>query len=773
MPAAVDLDVAAAAPPAPLDALNPGAPPGTGASSSSSSVVGLGLVHGCQLDPVRVDEAVVLAVQCAVTDRDGSSAGRQLNPASLQEALVLAAQCAAADREFSDGKLLDSTWDQVVKMLPILSLVAQREYVLPPRFKQTMEICVACLPRAVDGYLQRAGRLADFLESPDAEPTLAYLEWLEVAVRSVRPVEDSSCRTVPVSERVWSSLGSWPSECKLLRQAAVGLWAALLRHCPVYLQHSAERAQINAAQRGMDAEDADLGARIAAELSGATAGLSARIGVERASGVEWPHLAQLMHVSLEHVQQIAAGLLATHENSWKLAREVHASFSGRTDACVVAMGEVRRQVGRRERSFEQAAQRFSDVAGRLLAWTGAIVPKLRLLQKRCATLRRAAMLKRHLPALESAKIEAEDELDAVVTELRKHRRHAQASRAHRSPRSSSASSSSRPPSDEVYGQQLELHMRAMEERVALVTGELRVCERQYHAAASQLPLELEREMEDGAVVLSASDPGGVAAATSDPMMVPVGIDTYHFIANWNNWRFEEMIEDIAAPAGTYYCEAKLRRHGGEFQIIRNMDWEQVFCPDDIDDDDGDNAYWRLDGEPGDVFRIELQAASDNDDSSVKVSWMLLRNEALDEESLALATIPTYSVVGSWDNWEEAVDMEWDGIGSCYRFYFQLGSQGSVSFQILKDGFWEQTLHPNCRDANPHCFHTLQGPSFGAHGLNWTVGKHKLDMPEYGALYAVRLVVTNSGQEAVRVDWERIEASEALDEASWSSFRKGP
>merc|ERR1711862_928291 len=144
------------------------------------------------------------------------------------------------------------------------------------------------------------------------------------------------------------------------------------------------------------------------------------------------------------------------------------------------------------------------------------------------------------------------------------------------------------------------------------------------------------------------------------------------------------------------------------------------------------------------------------DSDVKqVQFGLIRKEVLDEAAKQALT-PRYSIVGSWDNWKEPVDMEWDM--TTYRFYIELGSKGPISFQILKDGLWEQTLQPNTRDASPHSFHTLQGPSLGVHGFNWTVGKHDLDEGAEGARYVIKLNVAGRLKEGRKVGWEKLDDS---------------
>merc|ERR1712125_188300 len=82
-----------------------------------------------------------------------------------------------------------------------------------------------------------------------------------------------------------------------------------------------------------------------------------------------------------------------------------------------------------------------------------------------------------------------------------------------------------------------------------------------------------------------------------------------------------------------------------------------------------------------------------------------------------ATRPCYSILGSWNNWSRALDM--DDQSEHFAFEIELGKLGQESFQILCDGLPGRTLFPNCRDASPYEYHKIIGPT-APENFCWTV-----------------------------------------------------
>lgn len=480
---------------------------GTGAAPDSRAATGATALAA----PLARPHAVPASRQPPVVSPASASCSksghrRQLDPASLDEALELAAQSAAVEQE-GPGDWVDNTWEEAVKLWPLLNLAVQPEFAPPPRFQQAMETCMVCLLHAPQGRLCHARRMAELLDSPDAGPLLSYLDWLETALREVAQEVNlrssaSSCRTVLVPQRVRSALCSWPAERALLQQSAVSLWEALLAHGPEHHRSYVEWRKSVEARDTIQVQQEEECVRVAQELEGAAAFFSGQL--REASGMEWPQLARTTQASLWNIQQLTTDMMQSQRDCWSHALEKYEALGARARACRASVSEARRQVRRHEQAFGQAAQRFTEVASQLVAWTSVLVPKLRLLEARREELREAVELRLLLPALEREHLAAEDELDVAQTELRKHRRHAQAglraagaARSRRSPRT--------PEMDAVAGavlaRQYELRVTHTGGRVQTLAEQLREAERRLQEAEGALPLELEPD-DDGSAPTS-------------------------------------------------------------------------------------------------------------------------------------------------------------------------------------------------------------------------------------------------------------------------------
>jgi hypothetical protein len=105
---------------------------------------------------------------------------------------------------------------------------------------------------------------------------------------------------------------------------------------------------------------------------------------------------------------------------------------------------------------------------------------------------------------------------------------------------------------------------------------------------------------------------------------------YHVVSTWNGWSFDEM-QPVEGSPGSFYLDVRLDEEGGEFQIVRNQDWNQVFWPSEFNDTSGPGPYvdrlngwnWNLDGKPGDKFRIEFTRAYAFGVDTTSTSWRKL------------------------------------------------------------------------------------------------------------------------------------------------------
>lgn len=247
-------------------------------------------------------------------------------------------------------------------------------------------------------------------------------------------------------------------------------------------------------------------------------------------------------------------------------------------------------------------------------------------------------------------------------------------------------------------------------------------------------------------------PAGHPQARLSDQLTRERVSQFYIAGSWNDWNLSEM---VPGEPGIYAATAVLWRDGGEFQILCNRDWSQVIHPKTPKaamtqplagpDDQGHGMNWFLNGQAGDVFRIELTRRGESGMFEYDLKWERL----VDEKQSQAATHQKYSIVGSWDNWETAKEMEFDG--TYYKYIITLGLRNEESFQILLDGLRERTLHPDRANATPYTIHVLQGPSISAHGLNWTVGR---DGGSTGSKYEVRLHLTKRGHPK-NVDWVKL------------------
>uniref|UniRef100_A0A7S1RUY7 Ketosynthase family 3 (KS3) domain-containing protein n=1 Tax=Alexandrium catenella TaxID=2925 RepID=A0A7S1RUY7_ALECA len=107
------------------------------------------------------------------------------------------------------------------------------------------------------------------------------------------------------------------------------------------------------------------------------------------------------------------------------------------------------------------------------------------------------------------------------------------------------------------------------------------------------------------------------------------VGKYYIVSSWNGWEYQELQRDPQVK-GLYYAEVTLRWGDGEFQIVRNKDFQQVLYPSaarapsgsDVlgPDEGGEGLHWRVRGCPGESFRIELQRSLAGGEDAKSVSW---------------------------------------------------------------------------------------------------------------------------------------------------------
>jgi len=114
--------------------------------------------------------------------------------------------------------------------------------------------------------------------------------------------------------------------------------------------------------------------------------------------------------------------------------------------------------------------------------------------------------------------------------------------------------------------------------------------------------------------------------------------TYYVAGSWKRWALEEMTQDPSIP-GLYKIEVRLMSDIGDFQIVRDKDWSQVFFPNPYYAGDGDaeilgpdtvveGQTWCIDGRPGDKVTISFQRTYEGGREVRKVSWERTGHDAL-------------------------------------------------------------------------------------------------------------------------------------------------
>jgi len=116
-------------------------------------------------------------------------------------------------------------------------------------------------------------------------------------------------------------------------------------------------------------------------------------------------------------------------------------------------------------------------------------------------------------------------------------------------------------------------------------------------------------------------------AETDPALLA---GSYYIVGSFNDWWPQEM---TLIEEGVYTCQVgPLRRPMGQFQIIRNKDWDQVFFPDKPQDDSGSEVLgpdsadqslsWGLKGKIGDCFQVHFQRSLQDGTDTRSVRWFV-------------------------------------------------------------------------------------------------------------------------------------------------------
>jgi polyketide synthase-associated protein len=103
--------------------------------------------------------------------------------------------------------------------------------------------------------------------------------------------------------------------------------------------------------------------------------------------------------------------------------------------------------------------------------------------------------------------------------------------------------------------------------------------------------------------------------------------TYYVVASWNGWSFNQPLSP--SGDGVYSLDVDFKKGGGQFVIVRDEDWDQVFSPSPTDyspnavagpGDFPEELHWNIVAKPGQKSKIEFKRQWDNGVESKSISW---------------------------------------------------------------------------------------------------------------------------------------------------------
>jgi len=119
---------------------------------------------------------------------------------------------------------------------------------------------------------------------------------------------------------------------------------------------------------------------------------------------------------------------------------------------------------------------------------------------------------------------------------------------------------------------------------------------------------------------------------------PVPMGTYYVACSWDDWLLHELQQDPADPSH-FTTEVRMTVDFGDFQVIRDQDWSQVFYPDPDPgvgekvgilgpDERGEGLYWCIAGRAGDKFRIDFRRSFEDGQERRQVHFEHVGHEPL-------------------------------------------------------------------------------------------------------------------------------------------------
>ncbi|CAJ1441846.1 unnamed protein product [Effrenium voratum] len=253
--------------------------------------------------------------------------------------------------------------------------------------------------------------------------------------------------------------------------------------------------------------------------------------------------------------------------------------------------------------------------------------------------------------------------------------------------------------------------------------------------------------------------------------------SYSIIGDHSFWLFQAM----RSNSGVFDCEVKLLKETSNFQIYRDADFQHGFYPaagakptlhlgdaepqmlfnrEDIlgPDEQGHGHNFQISGKVGDVFRVVFQPSH-----SECLSWQRIDWQPVDFQ--ALAKSHCYSVVGSWDNFQQCQEMARDEAGN-WSTEVQIGKSGKELFQVLLNGNWLSSVHPVAPFASLD--DELEGPDDAGHDRYWCIGSGN-DHFEHGDTAEIHLTMKDGMPQ--KVWWQKSQSVRAHERSVAAGLRR--
>jgi len=235
---------------------------------------------------------------------------------------------------------------------------------------------------------------------------------------------------------------------------------------------------------------------------------------------------------------------------------------------------------------------------------------------------------------------------------------------------------------------------------------------------------------------------------------------YSIVGSWNNFRSEKMKRIESEKPGTHAFEFRIGLYGHEeFHLQRDGDKYQTIYPAkdrsltrDVPvrgpDHFGEEKYWSVVGETGELVRVELEVHEGN----ITVTLDNKQQGVKKFQSLRGTFRRKYHVYSQWSDWG-FTPMGLKDKANTFKAEMTMPEDGPQSFQIVIDENVHQAYHPELEFAD-QLMSPCQGPDGKGLGMCWSIDE------EPGTRVEITLDLNASDRREV-VTWKAVSSKQAL------------